>query len=104
MMKQTTLDNLNKLAKMLVANAVFCRKSDVQASKKDSLFEVLKYAIRKESAMMKAFWGVNALNVAKTPRQLNYVASEAEYKLRKLFLKQPELKAVWLSFKQERAK
>ena len=96
MMKKSTLDNLNKLAKMLVANAVFCRKSDVQASKKGSLFEVLKYAIRKEAAMIKTFWGINALNVAKTPRQLNYVASETEYRLRKLFRQNEALKLVWL--------
>ena len=101
MMKSTTLNNLNTLVKMLVENAVFCQKSDIQASKKSTLFEVLKYAIRKESTMIRTFWGVNALNIAKTPRQLNYVASETEYKLRKLFLKKPELKDVWLSFKPE---
>lgn len=96
MMKSTTINNLNNLTTMLVANAVFCQKSDVQASKKGTLFEVLKYAIRKEAAMIKTFWGINALNIAKTPRQLNYVASETEYKLRKLFRKNESLKLVWL--------
>lgn len=96
MMKSTTIDNLNNLSKMLVANAVFCQRSDVEASKKTTLFEVLKYAIRKEAAMIKTFWGINALNVAKTPRQLNYVASETEYKLRKLFRQNEALKLVWL--------
>lgn len=100
-MKTNTLNTLNKLVNMLVANAVFCQKTDVQGSKKDSLFEVLKYAIRKEAGMILAFWGINALNVAKTPRQLNYVASEAEYKLRRAFLKNPELKSTWLSYKPE---
>ena len=95
-MKPTTLNNLNNLTSMLVANAIFCQKSDVQASKKSTLFEVLKYAIRKEAAMIKAFWGINAFNVAKTPRQLNYVASETEYKLRKLFRRNEALKLVWL--------
>ena len=95
-MKSTTLDNLNNLTSMLVANAIFCQKSDVQSSKKTTLFEVLKYAIRKEAAMIKAFWGINALNVAKTPRQLNYVASETEYRLRKLFRRNEALKLVWL--------
>ena len=96
MMKSTTIDNLNNLSKMLVANAVFCQRSDVEASKKTTLVEVLKYAIRKEAAMIKTFWGINALNVAKTPRQLNYVASETEYKLRKLFRRNEALKLVWL--------
>ena len=95
-MKSTTLNNLNNLTSMLVANAIFCQKSDVQSSKKTTLFEVLKYAIRKEAAMIKAFWGINALNVAKTPRQLNYVASETEYRLRKLFRRNEALKLVWL--------
>lgn len=66
MMKPATINNLNNLTTMLVANAVFCQKSDVQASKKGTLFEVLKYAIRKEAAMIKTFWGINALNIAKT--------------------------------------
>lgn len=96
MMKSTTINNLNNLATMLVANAVFCQKSEVQASKKSTLFEVLKYAIRKEAAMIQAFCGINALNIAKTPRQLNYVASETEYKLRKLFRKNESLKLTWL--------
>ena len=96
MMKSTTLTKLNNLTTMLVANAVFCQKSDIQASKKGTLFEVLKYAIRKEAAMIKTFWGINALNIAKTPHQLNYVASETEYKLRKLFRKNEALKLTWL--------
>ena len=96
MMKSTTINNLNKLVNMLVANAVFCQRSDVESSKKSTLFEVLKYAIRKEAAMIKDYWGINAINIAKTPRQLNYVASEVEYKLRKLFLKNESLKLVWL--------
>ena len=96
MMKSTTITKLNNLVTLLVANAICCQPSDVKASKKTSLFEVLKYAIRKEAEMMKAYWGVNALSIAKTPRQLNYVASETEYKLRKLFLKNEALKSVWL--------
>lgn len=100
-MKPATINKLNNLVTLLVTNAIFCSCEDIQASGKKSLFEILKYAIRKESAMMKALWGVNALNVAKTPRQLNYVASETEYKLRKLFLKNPELKSTWLSYKAE---
>ena len=96
MMKSTTINNLNNFSNMLVANAVFCQKSDVESSKKSTLFEVLKYAIRKEADMIKAHWGINALNIAKTPRQLNYVASETEYKLRKLFLKNESLKLIWL--------
>ena len=56
MMKSTTINNLNNLTTMLVANAVFCQKSDVESSKKSTLFEVLKYAIRKEAAMIKTFW------------------------------------------------
>lgn len=96
MMKSTTINNLNNLSRMLVANAMLCQKSDVRASKKSTLFEVLKYAIRKEAAMIRAFWGINALNIAKTPRQLNYVASESEYKLRKLFRKNEDMKLTWL--------
>lgn len=96
MMKSTTINKLNNLVTLLVANAIHCQPSDVKASKKTTLFGVLKYAIRKEAKMMQAFWGVNALSIAKTPRQLNYVASEAEYKLRKLFLKNEALKSVWL--------
>lgn len=96
MMKSTTLNVLNTLVNKLVANAIFCQKSDVQSSKKSTLFEVLKYAIRKEAAMIKTFWGINALNIAKTPRQLNYVASETEYKLRKLFRQNEALKLTWL--------
>lgn len=96
MMTTATLTKLNKLSSMLAANAVFCQKSDVQASKKTALFDILKYAIRKEAAMIGAFWGINATNVAKTPRQLNYVASETEHKLRKLFRGNEELKAIWI--------
>jgi hypothetical protein len=96
MMKQSTLTKLNNLVSMLVANAQFCQRSDVEASKKSTLFEVLKYAIRKESGMIQTFWNINALSIAKTPRQLNYVASETEYKLRKLFRKNETLKLVWL--------
>lgn len=96
MMKQSTLTKLNNLVSMLVANAHFCDKADVEASKKTTLFEVLKYAIRKESSMIQTFWNINALSVAKTPRQLNYVASETEYQLRKLFRKNESLKLVWL--------
>ena len=96
MMKSTTINKLNNLVNLLVANAVNCLRSDVENSKKTTLFGVLKYAIRKEAAMIKTFWGINALNVAKTPRQLNYVASETEYKLRKLFRQNEALKLVWL--------
>jgi len=96
MMKSTTITKLNNLVTKLVANASYCQPSDVQMAKKTSLFELLKYAIRKEAGMMQAYWGVNALSIAKTPRQLNYVASETEYKLRKLFLKNEALKSVWL--------
>jgi hypothetical protein len=46
--------------------------------------------------MIQTFWNINALSIAKTPRQLNYVASETEYKLRKLFRKNETLKLVWL--------
>ena len=52
MMKTTTLNTLNTLTTMLVANAVFCQRADVEASKKTTLFEVLKYAIRKEAAAL----------------------------------------------------
>lgn len=95
-MKSTTITKLNNLVTLLAANAGCCQPSDVQMAKKTSLFELLKYAIRKEAGMMKDYWGVNALSIAKTPRQLNYVASETEYKLRKLFLKNEALKSVWL--------
>lgn len=95
-MKSTTITKLNNLVAQLVTNAIHCQPIEVKESKKTTLFEVLKYAIRKESKMMQAYWGVNALNIAKTPRQLNYVASETEYKLRKLFLKNEALKSVWL--------
>lgn len=98
MMKSTTITKLNGLVKKLVDNAPCCTVADVASSKKRSLFDVIKYAIRKESPMMAAFWEINALSIAKTPRQLNYVASEVEYHLRRLFLKSPELKSVWLSF------
>lgn len=95
-MKSTTITKLNNLVALLAANAIHCQPSEVKASKKTTLFEVLKYAIRKEAGMMQAYWGINALSIAKTPRQLNYVASEAEYKLRKLFLKNEALKSIWL--------
>ena len=96
MMKSTTINKLNNLTNLLVANAAHCLRSDVVNSKKTTLFGVLKYAIRKEAGMMQAYWGVNAMSIAKTPRQLNYVASETEYKLRKLFLKNEALKSIWL--------
>ena len=95
-MKSTTINKLNNLAARLVTNAIHCRPIEVKESKKTTLFEVLKYAIRKEAGMMQAYWGINALSIAKTPRQLNYVASETEYKLRKLFLKNETLKSIWL--------
>lgn len=95
MMRPATLTKLDKLSKMLAANAVFCQKSDVQASKKSTLFDTLKYAVRKEAPLIHAFWGVNAANIAKTPRQLNYVASETEHKLRKLFRNNEQLKMTW---------
>jgi hypothetical protein len=96
MMKSTTLNTLNTLVNKLVANAIFCQKADVEASKKTTLFEILKYAIRKEAAMIYTFWGINAINIAKTPRQLNYVASETEYKLRKVLRVNEDMKSTWL--------
>ena len=96
MMKSTTINKLNNLVNLLVANAKYCKDSEVRDSKKSTLFEVLKYAIRKEARRMDFEWGVKATSIAKTPRQLNYVASETEYKLRKLFRQNEALKLAWL--------
>lgn len=101
MMRQTTISKLNDLISKLVANAGFATAEEVLTSKKTNLFDVLKYAIRKELKMMNTFWNVNAVNVTKTPRQFNYVASEVEYKLRKLFLKNDNLKSTWLAFESK---
>lgn len=101
MMRQTTISKLDYLVSKLVANAKFATVEEVLSSKKTTLFDLLKYGIRKESKMMKSWWNVNAVNVAKTPRQLNYVASEVEYKLRKRFLKDSNLKSVWLAFESK---
>lgn len=95
-MKKSTLKTLDTLVTMLIANAHYCNESEVKNSKKDKLFEVLKYAIRKEAPMIMAHWGINAMNIAKTPRQLNYVASEVEYKLRKMLRANENMKRVWL--------
>lgn len=101
-MKSATINKLNNLVTLLVANAANCLRSDVQESKKDNLFDVIKYAIRKEANLIRAYWDINASSIAKTPRQLNYVASEVEYKLRRRFLTNPNLKSIWLSFKPEK--
>jgi len=104
MMRNSTIKVLNILINKLVINSKFALVEDVVKSGKKSLFEVIKYAVRKEAKMMNTFWSINAVNVAKTPRQLNYVASEVEYKLRKLFLKDEALKSVWMSFDNAMAK
>ena len=96
MMRQTTISKLNDLVSKLVANAKFATVDEVLSSKKTTLFDLLKYGIRKESKILSSLWNVNVVNVAKTPRQLNYVASETEYKLRKLFRKNESMKLTWL--------
>lgn len=101
MMRQTTISKLDDLVSKLVANVKFATVEEVLSSKKTTLFDVLKYWIRKESKMMNSSWNVNAVNVTKTPRQFNYVASEVEYKLRKRFLKDSSLKSVLLAFESK---
>ena len=101
MMRQTTISKLDDLVSKLVANAKFATVDEVLSSKKTTLFDLLKYGIRKESKILSSLWNVNVVNVAKTPRQLNYVASEVEYKLRKRFLKDSSLKSVWLAFESK---
>lgn len=95
MMRETTINNLKKVSKFMLDNAHYAMASERIEAKQPNLFELLKYAVRKECNQLSAATGINCSNIIKTPRQFNWLANETEYGLRKMMRKNDGLRIAW---------
>jgi len=85
MMRNTTINRLNTVAQFLIRNAGAATRSECAAANQKNLFDLLKYAVRKEKRQLAEATGVNVINICKTTRQFNWLANEAAYGIRKRF-------------------